>query len=77
MVLTTSPPSSTHFVGAAVKRATGVRWVADLRDSITAHPHRLSDSRLAAVKARGTAWRRLSPAMPMRSLRQPSRSPMK
>ena len=33
VVLTTSPPGSVHFVGAAVQRLTGVRWVADLRDS--------------------------------------------
>ncbi|HEY3069490.1 MAG TPA: glycosyltransferase [Gaiellaceae bacterium] len=40
VVLTTSPPGSIHLVGAAAKRVTGVRWVADLRDSIAAHPHR-------------------------------------
>jgi glycosyltransferase involved in cell wall biosynthesis len=40
VVLTTSPPGSIHLVGAAVKRLTGVRWVADLRDSIAAHPQR-------------------------------------
>jgi glycosyltransferase involved in cell wall biosynthesis len=51
-VLTTSPPGSVHLVGAAVKRATGVRWVADLRDSLVAHPHRRSDG-LAGVKERG------------------------
>jgi glycosyltransferase involved in cell wall biosynthesis len=49
-VLTTSPPGSVHFVGAAVKRLTGVRWVADLRDSLLAHPHRRADS--AALKAK-------------------------
>jgi glycosyltransferase involved in cell wall biosynthesis len=53
-VVTTSPPSSVHFVGAAVKRATGVRWVADLRDSLVAHPHRRGDlNRLAQIKERG------------------------
>jgi glycosyltransferase involved in cell wall biosynthesis len=40
VVLTTSPPGSVHFVGAAAKRLTGARWVADLRDSVAAHPHR-------------------------------------
>jgi glycosyltransferase involved in cell wall biosynthesis len=40
VVLTTSPPGSIHLVGAAVKRATGVPWVADLRDPLVAHPHR-------------------------------------
>jgi glycosyltransferase involved in cell wall biosynthesis len=50
VVLTTSPPNSVHLVGAAVKAATGVRWVADLRDSIGAHPHRRVES--AAVRAK-------------------------
>jgi glycosyltransferase involved in cell wall biosynthesis len=40
VVMTTSPPGSIHLVGAAVKRATGAAWVADLRDSLLAHPHR-------------------------------------
>ena len=43
VVLTTSPPGSVHLVGAAVKRATGAAWVADLRDSLVAHPHRDAD----------------------------------
>ena len=50
VVLTTSPPSSVHFVGAAVKRATGVPWVADLRDSIVAHPHRRAERRSVRAK---------------------------
>jgi glycosyltransferase involved in cell wall biosynthesis len=50
VVLTTSPPSSVHLIGAAVKRATGARWVADLRDSLVAHPHRRSES--LAVRAK-------------------------
>ena len=50
-VLTTSPPGSLHLVGAAVQKATGARWVADLRDSLTAHAHRRGyESRLARVK---------------------------
>jgi glycosyltransferase involved in cell wall biosynthesis len=44
-VLTTSPPGSLHLVGAAAKRATGVRWVADLRDSVATHAHRRHDIR--------------------------------
>jgi glycosyltransferase involved in cell wall biosynthesis len=40
VVLTTSPPGSIHLVGASVKAATGAKWVADLRDSLLAHPHR-------------------------------------
>jgi glycosyltransferase involved in cell wall biosynthesis len=50
VLLTTSPPPSLHLLGATVKRLTGVRWVADLRDSIAAHPHRRSES--AAVRAK-------------------------
>ena len=54
VVLTTSPPSSVHFVGAAVKRATGARWVADLRDSLVANPHRRGDTnRLVRIKEQG------------------------
>jgi glycosyltransferase involved in cell wall biosynthesis len=50
IVITTSPPNSIHLVGAATKRATGARWVADLRDSVVAHAHRRSES--AAVRAK-------------------------
>ncbi len=51
VVLTTSPPGSIHLVGAAVKQATGARWVADLRDSLVAHPHRRGqESRLVRMK---------------------------
>ena len=49
-VLTTSPPNSIHLVGAAVKKATGAKWVADLRDSLVAHPHRRAES--VAVRAK-------------------------
>jgi glycosyltransferase involved in cell wall biosynthesis len=50
VVLTTSPPPSVHLVGAAVKAATGAKWVADLRDSLVAHPHRRAESRLVRAK---------------------------
>jgi glycosyltransferase involved in cell wall biosynthesis len=53
VVLTTSPPSSVHLVGAAVKRATGARWVADLRDSLVANPHRRAERLAVRVKERG------------------------
>ena len=53
VILTTSPPSSVHLVGAAVQRATGVKWVADLRDSIVAHPHRDAERTLVRVKEQG------------------------
>jgi glycosyltransferase involved in cell wall biosynthesis len=49
-VITTSPPNSVHLVGAAVQKATGAKWVADLRDSPVAHPHRRAES--AAVRAK-------------------------
>ena len=57
VVLTTSPPGSVHLVGAAAKRATGVRWVADLRDSIAAHAHRRREIRGEAALARLVARR--------------------
>src|SRR2546430_6614127 len=50
VVITTSPPNSVHLVGAAVKRITGARWVADLRDSVGAHPHRRVER--ASVRAK-------------------------
>src|SRR3954452_22098540 len=53
VVLTTSPPSSVHLVGAAVKKATGIPWVADLRDSIVAHPHRHAERMLVRMKEQG------------------------
>jgi glycosyltransferase involved in cell wall biosynthesis len=51
-VITTSPPGSVHLIGAAVQRATGARWLADLRDSIVAHPHRRSDNAASRAKER-------------------------
>jgi glycosyltransferase involved in cell wall biosynthesis len=53
VVVTTSPPSSVHLIGAAVKRATGKPWVADLRDSVVAHPHRRAESLLVRGKELG------------------------
>jgi glycosyltransferase involved in cell wall biosynthesis len=50
VVLTSSPPGSVHLIGAAAKKATGARWVADLRDSLVAHPHRRAES--VAVRAK-------------------------
>lgn len=57
-VITTSPPGSVHLVGAAVRRATGARWLADLRDPLVAHQHRRSDTR--AARARQAANERLA-----------------
>jgi len=59
VVLTTSPPGSIHLIGAAVKKATGVAWVADLRDSLVLHPHRSNEGAAAYVKEKtraGVAW---------------------
>jgi glycosyltransferase involved in cell wall biosynthesis len=52
-VVTTSPPGSVHLVGAAVRRLTGARWVADLRDPLVANQHRRDDT--AAARARQAA----------------------
>ena len=53
VVLTTSPPSSVHLIGAAVKRATSAKWVADLRDSVVAHPHRHAERLVVRAKEQG------------------------
>jgi len=51
VVITTSPPPSLHLLGAAVKRTTGAAWLADLRDPLTANPHRRGyESQLARLK---------------------------
>jgi glycosyltransferase involved in cell wall biosynthesis len=52
VVVTTSPPNSVHFIGAAVKRATGVRWVADLRDSLTRNADRRVENLAVRLKER-------------------------
>jgi glycosyltransferase involved in cell wall biosynthesis len=51
VVLSTSPPPSTHLIAAAIARATGARWVADLRDSLVAHAHRRADTVGTRAKA--------------------------
>src|SRR3954471_12524395 len=55
VVLTTSPPGSVHLIGAAVKKATGAKWVADLRDSIALHPHRSTEGLGARAKQKARA----------------------
>jgi glycosyltransferase involved in cell wall biosynthesis len=40
LVITTSPPESIHWAGAALKRRTGCAWIADLRDEWLARPFR-------------------------------------
>ena len=57
-VITTSPPGSVHFIGAAVKRATGAAWLADLRDALVANPHRRADT--AATRAKQAANAKLA-----------------
>jgi glycosyltransferase involved in cell wall biosynthesis len=53
VVLTSSSPSSVHLIGAAVKRATGVAWVADVRDSLHANPNRRIDKAHVRAKQAG------------------------
>jgi glycosyltransferase involved in cell wall biosynthesis len=55
VVLTTSPPGSVHLIGAAVKKATGAKWVADLRDSIALHAHRSAEGAGARAKQKARA----------------------
>jgi glycosyltransferase involved in cell wall biosynthesis len=57
-VLTTSPPNSVNLIGAAVKAATGVRWIADLRDPLIAdadNPVERLPARLKENVQRGVA----------------------
>jgi glycosyltransferase involved in cell wall biosynthesis len=53
IVITTSPPSSVHLVGAAVRCLTGVSWVADLRDSIVAKSDRRFERLTVRLKEQG------------------------
>src|SRR4051812_28552284 len=53
VVITTSPPGSVHLIGAAAKRATSAKWIADLRDSLVAHPHRDAQKMLVRFKEQG------------------------
>jgi glycosyltransferase involved in cell wall biosynthesis len=50
VILTSSPPSSVHIVGSYVTRRTGIPWIADLRDSWLANPHRRYERRMVQVK---------------------------
>jgi len=52
-VITTSPPNSMNLIGAAVKRLTGIPWVADLRDSVVGNADVRFDS--LAVQAKEKA----------------------
>ncbi len=57
-IMTTSPPASVHLIGAAVATATSKPWVADLRDSWLAHPHRQYERR--GVRAKRAVERRMA-----------------
>jgi glycosyltransferase involved in cell wall biosynthesis len=57
-IMTTSPPPSVHLTGAAVAAATSTPWVADLRDSWLAHPHRRYERR--SVQAKRAVERRMA-----------------
>jgi glycosyltransferase involved in cell wall biosynthesis len=56
-IITTSPPVSMNLIGAAVKRLTGIPWVADLRDAILWNADRRFDR--AAVQAKERALERV------------------
>jgi glycosyltransferase involved in cell wall biosynthesis len=58
VVITTSPPTSVHMIGAHLQRHTGVRWIADLRDSIVAKSDRHYERALVRLKEK--ANRRLA-----------------
>jgi glycosyltransferase involved in cell wall biosynthesis len=49
-VVTTSPPASAHLIGAALRRATGLPWIADLRDSLVAKSDRALERRAVRLK---------------------------
>ncbi len=49
-VITTSPPPSVHFIGAAVQRSTRAKWIADLRDPLVANQHRRDDTTAARAR---------------------------
>jgi len=55
VVVTTSPPASLNLIGAAVQQATGVPWIADLRDSVAANPDRRVDRLAVRMKEQAQA----------------------
>jgi glycosyltransferase involved in cell wall biosynthesis len=58
VVITTSPPTSVHMIGAHLRRHSGVRWIADLRDSVVAKSDRHYERALVRLKEK--ANRRLA-----------------
>jgi glycosyltransferase involved in cell wall biosynthesis len=57
-IMTTSPPTSVHLIGATVAAATRKPWLADLRDSWLDHPHRTYESR--GMRAKRAVERRMA-----------------
>jgi glycosyltransferase involved in cell wall biosynthesis len=51
VVITTSPPNSIHLIGAAVQQRTGVRWIADLRDSLISKSTAMSSGGLSGRRS--------------------------
>ena len=49
-MVTTSPPTSVHMIGARLRRRSGVRWIADLRDSVVAKSDRHYERKLVRLK---------------------------
>src|SRR6185436_2464633 len=49
-VITTSPPLSLNLIGAAVKRLTGVPWIADQRDSLVQNADRRFERKSVQAK---------------------------
>lgn len=58
VVITTSPPTSVHMIGARLRRRSGVHWIADLRDSVVAKSDRHYERALVRLKEK--ANRRLA-----------------
>jgi glycosyltransferase involved in cell wall biosynthesis len=57
VIITTSPPVSMNLIGAAVKRLTGIPWVADLRDAVLWNADRRFER--TAVQAKEKALERV------------------
>ena len=55
-VMTSSPPSSVHVIGAILSRKLGIPWIADLRDSLVAKEDRRIDRPLVRIKERTHAY---------------------
>ncbi len=58
VILTSSPPNSTHLIGEAIATATRTPWVADFRDPWLSHPHRHYDR--AGVRAKRAIERHMA-----------------